>query len=393
MAMEFKLPDVGEGTTEGEIVRWLVEVGEKVELDQPLVEVETDKAVVELPSPCAGVIMNRYGEVGEIVPVGSTLVVIGEGGDAAGSPPERPPVVSEPRPPREAGSPPADNVQAAPFTRRMAKQHGVELAGIVGSGPKGRIVPDDIRRLTEPPGRGPVLMDAADDPREMVIRGTRRRVAEHLEKSWREVPHVTVVEKYELSELVRLRQELKPEAAKEGIRLTYLAFLIKALAICSRQYPEFNARWQGDRVFQHRAVDVGIAVDTDQGLTVPVVRDAGKKTLLEISQAVTQLADGARRRTLRPEELSGSTITVTAGGELGGLFATPIIHAPEVAIVGMYRIQPEAVIRDGEVRAGQIGYFSLTFDHRVSDGMRAANFLNALGETMAHPHRMLLHLG
>ncbi len=379
--MEFKLPDVGEGTTEGEIVRWLVEVGERVSLDQPLVEIQTDKAVVELPAPRAGVIVSRHGEVGQVIAVGTTIVVIE---DEAGA--VRPSVARKETPSTSIESPKM-GVQAAPYTRKIAREAGVDLDTLVGSGPKGRIIPEDVRRATEVE---PVALP--ESVQEVAIRGLRRAVGEHLKQSWSEVPHVTVVEKYDFSELVSVRQDLKERAKISGTRVTYLAFLIKALSMAVGRYPDFNARWQGERLYRHQAIHVGMAVNTEHGLTVPVVRDVLTKSLRRISDDVERLADQARRQRLTSSELTGSTITVTAGGTLGGLFATPIIHAPEVAIVGMYRIQEEPVIRKGAVESAFIGYLSLTFDHRAVDGMIASEFLNDVGDTLAHPSRWLLDL-
>lgn len=394
--MEFKLPDVGEGTTEGEIVRWLVNLGDTVILDQPLVEVETDKAVVELPSPMAGVIRARYGEEGEVMAVGATLVVIDP---ASGSAPSensaRPPKVERPDEETVAVKPvaPSASVQAAPFTRKMARDGGVNLAEVVGSGPHGRIVPDDVRRvLDRQPQLARVETEPSEELEEIIIQGVRRRVADHLSQAWREVPQVTVVEKYDFSELVSVRQQLKAEAAADGGSLTYIAFLAKALALVLREYPELNARWQGQRLFKHPKVHIGFAVNTADGLSVPVIHDVDQMSVREISERIKVLAEGARERKLKPAQLNGSTITVTAGGSLGGLFATPIINPPEVAIVGMYRIQPEAVVRNGAVVSAEIGHLSLTFDHRVVDGMRASAFLNGLGATLSHPTRWLLNL-
>ena len=399
--MEFKLPDVGEGTTEGEIVRWLVEVGQRVTLDQALVEIETDKAVVELPSPRAGVIVKRLGEEGEVVPVGATLVVIeddpgqAQAGIRRSLEVEATGVGTPDGPEAAARRKDAQSVQAAPYTRKIARESGVALETLVGSGPKGRIVPQDVRQALGTTKASPGLGTGSGGPtnvQEIPMRGLRKSVADHLSQTWRDVPQVSVVEKYDFSDLVRLRQELKEAPEASGVRLTYLAFLIKALTRALEQYPDFNARWQGERLFRHSTVDIGIAVHSEQGLAVPVVRGADQLSLLEISREVERLAKGARQRSLKPEELTGSTITVTAGGALGGLFATPIIHSPEVAIIGMYRIQLEPIIRDGAVVAASVGYLSLTFDHRAVDGMAASGFLNALGEALSQPTRWLLNL-
>lgn len=392
MAIEFKLPDVGEGTTEGQIVRWLVEVGDAVELDQPLVEVETDKAVVELPAPRPGIILSRHGAVGEVVPVGSTLVVIGGADEAREPGHER---VTPPDPaerPRAPAMPASLGVQAAPYTRRLAREAGIDIEAISGTGPRGRVTPDDVRRMTAPgpsaePGQSP------DNERTLVeLTPLRRRIGERLMTAQQAAPAVTVVEQYDFTDLVAIRSALKAEAAEDGAKLTYLAFLAKVVATVVARFPGFNARWDGDRLFRYRPVHLGIAVNTEEGLAAPVLRHAEQKNLIEISREIARLAQGARRRALSREELAGSTMTLTAGGNLGGLFATPILNFPEVAIIGMYRIHDAAVIRDGAVVARKVGYLSLTFDHRVADGMEASAFLNAIGHELERPERLMLHL-
>lgn len=391
MAIAFKLPDVGEGTTEGQIVRWLVDVGDTVELDQPLVEVETDKAVVELPAPRAGVILSRYGEVGEVVPVGSTLVVIGEQDerlDQGHDPRSTAEPVHESAPAPEHTAPRFPGVQAAPFTRRLAKEAGLDIETMVGTGPRGRVTPDDVRQaMAARPAREDV-----PDREEVELTPLRRRIGERLMTAHASAPAVTVVEQYDWTELVAMRNALKEEAAAVGAKLTYLAFLAKVVATVVAEFPGFNARWEGERLFRYRPVHLGIAVNTEEGLAAPVLRHADQKSLVEISGEIQRLADGARRRALSREELGGSTLTLTAGGNLGGLFATPILNFPEVAIVGMYRIHDAPVIRDGAVVVRKVGYLSLTFDHRVADGMEASAFLNAIGHALERPERLMLRL-
>lgn len=392
MPFEFKLPDVGEGTTEGEIVRWLVREGDPVQLDQPLVEVQTDKAVVELPAPRAGVILARYGKEGDVIPVGATLVVIGEAELAAidaGAP-----TAPAPAPPAESGGG-APGVQAAPYTRRLAKEAGIALEEVVGTGPHGRIVPEDIRRHQAE--RAAQLATKAtpplrEDGEPVVLSPLRRRIAERLSTSIREIPQVTVVEEVDQTELVALRERLRPLAAAAGVRLTYLALVAKMLAIALPQFPMLNARWEKDGLYRYRRIHLGVAVDTAEGLVVPVVRDVQEKSVLELAREIGDKAEKAKRRALSGEELTGSTITITAGGALGGLFATPLINVPEVAIFGMYQIRKKPWLYDGQVVVRDIGYISLTFDHRVADGMMAARFLTEMAQLMTHPERLVLGL-
>lgn len=409
MAFVFTFPDVGEGITEGEIVRWLVAVGDRVALDQPLLEMQTDKAVVELPAPRAGVILRREGQEGDVVPVGATLVVIGEADEAgtetassAGAetaPPAAAAVVpTETIPP---GGAPAQSsevplrVQAAPATRRLARELGIDLHHVSGSGPRGRIVPKDVRLAAENRAASTAATVAPTVPDEKTpyrLQGLRRVIAEHMVQSVREIPHVTVVERVNARRLVAIREALKPAAQAQGARLTYLPLVAKALGLALPQFPVFNGRWEDGTFYQYRAVHVGIATDTKDGLLVPVVRHVQAKSLLEIAREMAELAEGARERRLAPGQLTGSTVTITGGGILGGLFATPIINYPEAAILGVYRMQEEVVVEDGQMRAAPLLYFSFTFDHRVADGAEASRFLSRLKDLLAAPEQWLLDL-
>ncbi len=275
MAFEFKLPDVGEGTTEGEIIRWLVSVGDTVALDQPLVEVETDKAVVELPAPKPGTILARFGEPGETMAVGSTLVIIGQDDEKPPTAESRE-VLEEPMLTQDhhvvEGSIASVTtmVQAAPATRRLAKEVGLDLREIRGSGPRGRIVPSDVRQA-QSQRLHPVVPSpntSQDTRHPLVLRGLRKKIAEHMALSWHEIPHVTVVEKLDATALVAFRQNMKAMALEHGLaNFTYLPILIKMIAALIPEYPAFNARWDGEEIFQYDAVHVGVAVDTPDGTT------------------------------------------------------------------------------------------------------------------------------
>lgn len=411
MPFEFKLPDVGEGTTEGEIIRWLVEVGDTVELDQPLVEMETDKAVVELPSPRPGVILARYGEAGEVRAVGSPLVIIGEPGGETTPAPKADAVTLLPPAAKETAAQDASleisggvprQVQAAPATRRLAKAHGIDLQAVVGSGPGGRIVPRDIRGLATvglemvPEGPDPLAGEvpaAENDERELVeFHGLRRQIRDHLLRSLREIPHVTIVEKVDATELVALRERLKPDAERHSVRLTYLPIFVKILNAVLPDYPSLNARWENGKFYRYRHHHVGVAVNTPDGLLVPVIRNTDERSVLDIARDMRRLADAARTRSVAPADLGGSTITITAGGSLGGRFATPIINYPEAAIVGMYRIQPEPAVYHGEITIRQMMHITLTFDHRVADGVEASRMLTDLVHLMEHPEALLARL-
>jgi pyruvate dehydrogenase E2 component (dihydrolipoamide acetyltransferase) len=365
MAYEFKLPDLGEGLTEGEIARWLVAVGDEVAEDQPLVEIQTDKTTVEIPSPAAGTVAQILVEEGATVPVGTVLVVIGGsggGGDgaapASAAPSEAKPP-AEPAPPRSA-APATERVRATPLVRRVADELGVELASVQGTGPQGRITEDDVRAAAA----GTTAAAPSEGERREPLRGVRKLIAQHLTTSHREVPAVTVVEEADFSALDEARGER-----------SYLPYLLEATVHGLRAVPELNARLEGDEVVYLERFDLGVAVQTEQGLVVPVVRAVDGKTLDELEAETGRLAEAARTGSLKPEELRGSTFTVSSGGKLGGLFATPLVNHPEVGILGLHRVREQPVVRDGEIVVRRIGWLSCTFDHRVCDGVRASAFL------------------
>lgn len=345
MGYEFKLPDLGEGLTEGEIARWLVQEGQEIAEDDPLVEIATDKTTVEIPSPAAGTVTQILVQEGAVVPVGTVLVVIGGDGARAAA------RAAEPvRAIARAAAVSRDSVRATPLVRRLAQELGVDLATVTGTGPQGRITEQDVRGGSS---GGP-----APRERREPIRGIRRQMFEHLTRA-REIPAVTWVE----------------EADFTGVDLKLLLPLVlKAVASSLQEFPELNARIDsGDLVLLDR-YDIGVAVQTDQGLVVPVVRACESRSLKELDADVRRLADAAHAGKLAPEELRGSTFTVTSAGRSAGLFVTPLINHPEVAILGIHRIEDRAVVRDGEVVARRMGNVSVTFDHRVIDGKRAADF-------------------
>ncbi len=346
MAYEFKLPDLGEGLTEGEIARWLVAEGQEIAEDDPLVEVQTDKTTVEIPSPAAGKVARLLVAEGEVVPVGTVLVVIGEdGASAAVAAPQQRGRPQEPQGERKA------RARATPLIRRMAQELGVDLEAVEGTGPQGRITEDDVRKAAggEPSGEG----------RREPLRGVRRLVAEHMARAHREVPPVTWVEECDFGNVDLNR--LVPA-------------VLKAVAESLQQFPELNARLDGDAVVYLDRYDLGVAVQTDQGLVVPVVRAANEKSLDELAGEIERLAETARAGKLDPEEVRGSTFTVTSAGKLGGLLTTPIVNHPEVAILSIGRVANRPVVRDGEIQARPVGTIAITFDHRVVDGARAAEF-------------------
>jgi pyruvate dehydrogenase E2 component (dihydrolipoamide acetyltransferase) len=356
VAYEFKLPDLGEGLTEGEVARWLVAEGQEVAEDEPLVEIQTDKTTVEIPSPAAGVVSQILVEEGKVVPVGTVLVVIGgDGGRPDASPPS------------DKVSQGGEKVRATPLVKRLARELGVDLASLQGTGSQGRVTEEDVRRAA--PSEGQSLGHVPEGRREP-LRGVRRLVAEHMARAHREVPAVTWVEECDFS-----RVDLK----------LLVPTLLKACATALREYPELNARFDGDAIVYLDRYDFGVAVQTEQGLVVPVVRDCANRSIDELRAEVERLADAARAGKLKPEELRGSTFTVTSAGKVAGLFQTPIVNHPEVAILSIGRVADRPVVRNGEVVTAPVGYVSVTFDHRVIDGARAAEFGLAVIRRLEQP--------
>jgi pyruvate/2-oxoglutarate dehydrogenase complex dihydrolipoamide acyltransferase (E2) component len=355
VAYEFKLPDLGEGLTEGEIARWLVQEGQEIAEDDPLVEIQTDKTTVEIPSPAAGLVARILVQEGEVVPVGTVLVVIGRDGavETAAQQGGQTPVL-----PSEQG----ERVRATPLVRRLARELGVDLESVQGTGPQGRIGEDDVRGAA---GEAP----EAEGRREP-IRGIRRLMAENMTRSHTEIPAVTWVEECDFS----------------GVDLDRVVPLVlKATAEALKEYPELNARIEGDELVHLDRYDIGIAVATDEGLVVPVVRGCDSSSLEELDAEVGRLAAAARDGTLKPEELRDGTFTITSAGRLAGLVVTPLINPPQVAILGVHRVSERPVVRDGEIVARRMGNISVTFDHRVIYGKRAAEFGLAVISRLERP--------
>jgi pyruvate dehydrogenase E2 component (dihydrolipoamide acetyltransferase) len=350
VAYEFKLPDLGEGLTEGEIARWLVEEGQEIAEDAPLVEIATDKTTVEIPSPAGGTVSRILVAEGEVVPVGTVLVVIG-GDGAVPEPRDEEQPRAEPAPQQRA--PTDGKVRATPLVRKVAAELGVDLATVTGTGPQGRITEEDVRSAV---GGGAA---PATEGEHVQLRGVRRQMFEHLTRAHREIPAVTWVDECDFShvELHRL-----------------VPLVLHAVAQSLREFPELNARVEDGELVLLDRYDIGVAVQTEQGLVVPVVHGCDRLSLEELDAEVRRLVEAANAGELKPEELRGGTFTVTSAGKAAGLFVTPLVNHPEVAILGVHRIEDRAVVRDGEVVVRRMGNISVTFDHRVIDGKRAAEF-------------------
>ena len=357
MAYEFKLPDLGEGLTEGEVARWLVAEGDVIALNDPLVEIQTDKATVEIQSPAAGTVLRILVLEGQVAPVGAVLVVIGdEGEQLLRSVDGEPGRVDEPEPEAETElsvvpTEPVAAVRATPAVRRLAQELGVDLATVAGSGPESRVTEDDVRAAT--------ATQQVREGRREPVRGIRRLIVEHVSTSHREIPAVTFIEECDFTGIDHAM--LVPRT-------------LKATAAALAEFPELNARLEGDEIVYLDRYDLGLAVQTSLGLVVPVVRGCDTASAEELLIEIARLAESARAGTLKPDEVRGSTFTVTSAGKLGGLVVTPLVNYPEVGILGLHRIAPRPVVRDGEIVIREMGNISVTFDHRVVDGARAAAF-------------------
>lgn len=409
----FKLPDVGEGIAEAEVVAWHVAVGDQVAEDQPLADVMTDKATVELTSPVAGRVVERNGAEGDLLAVGSSLVVLETDADTKAEPePPAPAVEPEPEPRVEATpgpelepeiepqpaaplpvTPSAAPVLAAPAVRERARALGLDLAAIKASGPDGRVTHADLDAVLTGGARP---ASAAHAPREgetaIKIIGLRRRIAEKMQESKRRIPHFAYVEAVDVTELEALRAHLNQVHAAERGRLSLLPFLMRALAQALPAFPQVNATFDDEAgvVTRHAAVHIGVATQTEAGLIVPVVRHAETLDLWAAAAEVARLAAAARAGKAAREDLSGSTITITSLGPLGGVATTPVINAPEVAIIGPNKIVETPVVRDGQVVVRKMMNLSSSFDHRVVDGYDAADFIQRIKGMLEHPAALFI---
>ena len=418
----FPLPEIGEGVVEGEIVRWLVNVGDDVATDQPLCEIMTDKATVEISSPKSGRVAKLRGKPGDVVKVHAPLLELEIGGAKAApkaepkpepakfEAPKAPPKVEAPKveapkaegipAPIAARMPPAPGKSlASPAVRHAAREAGVDIHAVAGTGKDGRVTRSDIEAFVAQPSAlvAPPALSApaprAGDERIRII-GLRRKIAEKMVQSYRTVPHFTYVDEVDCSKLVALRASLNEAAKGRGVKLSYLPFIMKALAQVFREFPTLNAVMDEEEftLVVRSEVNIGIATDTPAGLYVPVVRNVERKSLLELAAEVADLTDRTRENKARLEDFSGGTFTITSVGNIGGRFATPIINHPEVAILGVNQIHDRPVAIDGKVEVRPMMYLSPSFDHRVIDGAVGARFVSALKAVLERPESLLLDL-
>ncbi len=410
MAREFKLPDIGEGVHEGEITKWFVKEGDAIREDDPMVEVMTDKVTVQIPSPYTGKVLERRAKEGEVVNVGSVLLVVGDEGESipAQSAPASAAPPSAPAPARVAETTTQAEwkggmVLASPAVRRLAKEVGVDIETIRGSGPGGRVTEDDVRRAKGGPAPAatpamvpkPAVPVAGMGAEERIpIHGLRKRIFEKMAKSKASAAHFTYVDEVDMTQLVHLRENLKEKGERKGVKLTFLPFFIKAVVAALRDYPTLNASVDDARgeFIVKRYYNIGIATATDEGLTVTVVHDADKKDLWQLGKEIEHLASAARDKKLTLQEVQGSTFTITSLGKEGGILATPIINWPEVAILGIHRIEKRPVVRNDQVVIREMMYLSCSFDHRVIDGHVGAAFVASVRNYLEHPAMLFVGL-
>jgi pyruvate dehydrogenase E2 component (dihydrolipoamide acetyltransferase) len=425
-----ELPEIGEGVTEGELVRWLVKVGDSIKVDQPLAEVLTDKATVEIPSIVNGTVTELNGKEGDIIAVGQTLLVIETSGATAPAKEEvkkQVPAPQQPSQPAAMTAAPAKSVSApvssggletvhppvaksdvlaTPSTRRLARELNVDINQLSGTGNAGRVTREDVRSNTG--GTGATLAGTPmtsltrpsngtyrnfDDER-VPLRGIRRKIAEKMQLSKRVIPHFSLLDEANVTELVKMRAQLKDQLKNKDVKITYLPFVMKAVIATAREFNVFNASIDDEagEIVYHKNFNMGFAADTPNGLVVPVIKNADQKTILQISQEITTLSQKARDGKLAIEDLQGATISITNIGSIGGTYATPIINHPEVAIIGMYKIKKTPIFVGDQIKAADIMNLSCTADHRLIDGAVAAKFLTAMIQRLENPSLLMLDM-
>jgi len=447
MAMkEIQLPELGEGVTEGELIKWLVKVGDRVNADQAIAEIMTDKASVEVPTPIAGTVKEFKLKEGDVAKVGVTMIVLDADGAAASPKPAATLVTAPSRPampapevrsqPAAASAatatapsspslssrgqgvgggdggldvyPPAaqSQVLATPATRRLAREMEVDINSLHGSGVAGRVTREDVLRTKGSGATAAGSPSISQAPRlayaghqaqledRVPLRGIRKKIAENLQMAKHIIPHFTLMDEANVSALVKMREELKSTAEKQNVKITYLPFVIKALIATIREFPMFNASIDdaASEIVYKKYFNIGFAADTPNGLLVPVIKDADQKTISQISREIVDLAKKARDGKLALEEMKHATVTITNIGSVGGTYATPIINHPEVAILGMYKISDKPIVKDGKLDTIKVMNFTITADHRLIDGAVAANFLKAFINRIENPGALMLDM-
>lgn len=435
MAFEFHLPDIGEGVVEGEIVAWKVKVGDRVKLDQPLVEIMTDKATVEIPSPRAGVITAINYADGQICPVGKVLLVIEEEGAAGKDPaaaapaaPSRAPQAAATAAARPAPSAPIvshaapatghaievvdataarERVLATPATRRLARQLGVELGRVPASGKRGRVTSEDVRGFAARPAATaapatsgtaraftPIAVPSIGAEERVPFRGIRKRIADNMARSTQTASHFTYVEEVDMTELVAVRDRAKSRASDRGVKLNYLPFIVKAVVSGLKKWPQLNASLDEttQEIVRKKYYHIGIAAQSPQGLAVSVVRNADQRSIFDLAREIDRLGEAVRNNTATRDELTGSTFTISSLGKLGGVLATPVINFPEVGIIGVHKIEERPAVRNGQIVARWLMNLSISLDHRLVDGWDGAMFLQDVKALLEDPTTMFMEM-
>ncbi|HEY7125324.1 MAG TPA: dihydrolipoamide acetyltransferase family protein [Ktedonobacterales bacterium] len=425
--LEFKLPDVGEGIHEAEVLRWLVKPGDQIKLDQPMVEIQADKGLVEIPSPVAGTVKEIRVPQNKMARVGDVLILLDpQGGSQKSSQPAKAAVAAQPASAASSVPAPSTNgaqatqrrAQAAPAARKLAFELGVNIDQVTGSGPGGRITMEDVRTfVAKPPVQTTQAAGAESAQADLLaarplgatlvasqgestttesrepLAGLRRRIAERMELAWRTIPHATAFDEADGAALMALRHELQPNAEKQGVHLTYLPLLIKLLVRVLKEFPIFNASLDEERreIVYKRYYHIGLATNTPDGLIVSVLRDADKRTLLDLAREAARLTEAGRQRRLTLPELTGSTFTLNNVGAFGGGgTGVPIINPPEVAILAVGAIKERPVARQGTIIARPTLPLSLSFDHRLIDGSGSSAFMRRFKELVEQPSLLLL---
>ncbi|WP_255939550.1 2-oxo acid dehydrogenase subunit E2 [Saccharibacillus sp. JS10] len=426
----YKFPELGEGLHEGEIVKMHIKAGDKVTDDDIIMEVQNDKAVVEVPCPVNGTVLEVRVADGETHHVGDIVAII----EVEGELPEGSETVEDSAPAAEAKAPvsapaaastagaPSREVLATPSVRKFAREESVDLSQVQGTGKNGKISREDVENFkknggqapavastpaaapteapaakTEAPAKAasaPTAIPAAADEERVPFKGIRKAISNAMVKSAYTAPHVTIMDEVDVTELVAFRTRMKPLAEKKGVKVTYLPFIVKALVAAVREFPALNASIDeaANEIVYKKHYDIGIATDTENGLIVPVIKDADRKSVFKIAESISDLAKRGREGKLAPNEMRGSTISITNIGSAGGMFFTPIINYPEVAILGTGRISEKAIVRNGEIVAAPMMALSLSFDHRLIDGATAQNCMNYLKSLLANPELMVMEV-
>jgi 2-oxoglutarate dehydrogenase E2 component (dihydrolipoamide succinyltransferase) len=409
MSIEIRVPTLGESVTEATIARWLKRPGEPVAQDEPVVELETDKVNLEVPAPAAGVLEAILVEAGKDVAVGTVVGRIAEGPAAAAVPlspgapaPAAAPPAAAPTTPVAAAASAEAEVRAGPAARKVAAEAGLPLAAAAPTGPKGTVTKEDVARALAPAPQPAPVPPAAPAPsgepplrtgREERVRMTRlrKRIAERLKEAQNTAAMLTTFNEVDMSAVVALRDRYQDVFTKKhGVKLGFMSFFVKASIEALKAFPAVNAEIDGDEIVYKHYYDIGVAVSTDQGLVVPVVRDADRLSMAEIEKAIADLGKRAREGKLAMQELQGGTFTITNGGIFGSLLSTPILNPPQVGILGMHKIQERPVVVAGRIEARPMMYLALSYDHRIIDGREAVSFLVRVKECIEAPERMLI---